>query len=96
MEKIAPAFTWQREDQEVKLRILIANWLRDRSNSTCSIHQEEEQAGGKKPDIRFCGLGFDTPVPVELKIAGNNWSGTSLFERLQNGSRHFPYCKSSH
>jgi hypothetical protein len=28
-------------------------------------------------------MGFDAPVPVELKIA-DNWTGSELFERLEN------------
>ncbi|MGD9578708.1 MAG: hypothetical protein AB7Y74_10695, partial [Syntrophorhabdus sp.] len=48
-----------------------------------SIPQEEELADAKKPDLRFHGMGFDRPVPAELKLA-DNWSGPALFERLEN------------
>ena len=40
-------------------------------------------ADGKKPDLRFHGIGFDQPVPAELKLA-DKWSGPKLFERLEN------------
>ncbi|MEE9367390.1 MAG: hypothetical protein V3V05_00850 [Pontiella sp.] len=35
-------------------------------------------------DIRIHGVGFDAPVPIQLKIANNNWSGAKLRERLEN------------
>ena len=79
----SPASTWKREDQEINLRIIIAKWLRDCAKSMYSVHQEEEQADRKKPDIRMYGQGFDAPVPIELKIA-DNWSGAELLERLKN------------
>ena len=44
--------------------------------------QEEELADAKRPDLRFLGIAFDAPVPVELKLA-DNWSGPKLFERLE-------------
>ena len=40
-------------------------------------------ADAKRPDLRFHGMGFDGPVPVELKLA-SNWTGPQLFERLEN------------
>lgn len=79
----SPASTWKREDQETNLRTIIAKWLRDCASSMYSVHQEEEQADKKRPDIRMHGQGFDAPVPIELKIA-DNWSGAVLFERLEN------------
>jgi hypothetical protein len=27
---------------------------------------------------------LNAPVPIELKVADNNWSGTKLFERLES------------
>jgi hypothetical protein len=78
------AGTWKRETEETKLRVLIAKWLRDHASRKYSVHQEEEQADAKRPDIRTHGYGFDTPVPIELKIADNKWTGSKLFERLEN------------
>ena len=78
------AATWCLEKKETKLRILIAKWLRDLSSLKYSVHQEEEQADDKRPDIRTHGFGFDKPVPIELKIVDNDWSGPYLFERLEN------------
>ncbi|HPD60243.1 MAG TPA: hypothetical protein PKV48_00575, partial [Thermodesulfobacteriota bacterium] len=49
-----------------------------------SVPQEEELADGKLPDIRVHGVGFDGPVPIELKVVDNNWSAPKLVERLHN------------
>ena len=68
---------------ETKHRNWIGGWLRDRSLGRYSVPQEEELADAKKPDMRIHGIGFDGPVPIELKIA-DNWSGTKLIERLNN------------
>lgn len=70
-------------EDERRIRIYIGDWLRNRSNGKYSVSQEEELADRKEPDIRLHGLGFDGPVPIELKIS-NNWSGPKLFERLHN------------
>ncbi|MFX0200816.1 MAG: hypothetical protein ACFFCW_32245, partial [Candidatus Hodarchaeota archaeon] len=69
---------------ETKHRNVIGGWLRDRSLGRYSVPQEEELANAKKPDIRIHGVGFDGPVPIELKVVDNNWSCTKLIERLQN------------
>lgn len=71
-------------DQEVLMRNYIADWLRPRAQGRYSVTQEEEFADAKRSDIRFLGQGFDAPIPVELKLADNNWSGNKLFERLKN------------
>lgn len=68
---------------ERKHRIYIGGWLRDRSTGKYIVPQEEELANRKKMDIRVHGLGFDNPVPIELKIA-KNWSGPDLFGSLHN------------
>jgi hypothetical protein len=70
--------------QEPEMRNYIGNILRDKAQGRYSIPQEEELADARRPDLRFHGVGFDGPVPVELKLADNNWSGSKLFERLEN------------
>jgi hypothetical protein len=65
------------------MRNYLGNDLREKAHSRYSIPQEEELADRKKPDLRFHGMGFDAPVPVELKLA-DKWSGPELFERLEN------------
>ncbi|PCJ86124.1 MAG: hypothetical protein COA54_09545 [Thiotrichaceae bacterium] len=70
--------------QETEMRKYIARELRERAFGRYTITQEEELADAKRPDLRFHGTSFDGPVPVELKLADNNWGGPKLFERLEN------------
>lgn len=69
--------------QETDMRKYIGGVLREKAYGRYSIPQEEELADAKKPDLRFHGVGFDGPIPVELKLA-DNWTGPDLFERLEN------------
>jgi len=69
--------------KETDMRKYIGRELREKAFGRYSIPQEEELADAKKPDLRFHGVDFDGPVPVELKLA-DNWSGPALFERLEN------------
>ena len=73
----------QTVTQETEMRKFIGGKLGEKANGRYSISQEEELADAKKPDLRFLGVDFDGPVPVELKLA-DNWSGPKLFERLEN------------
>jgi hypothetical protein len=68
---------------ETDMRKYIGHELREKAFGRYAVPQEEEFADGKKPDIRFHGMGFDGPVPVELKLA-DNWTGPDVFERLEN------------
>jgi hypothetical protein len=70
-------------DAESKFRKYIGKDLRDKSYGRYSSPQEEELADAKKTDIRIHGVGFDRPVPIELKIA-DKWTGPQLLERLEN------------
>lgn len=67
---------------EGHIRTYIGNWLRNLARGRYAVPQEEELADAKRPDLRFVGVAFDAPVPVELKLA-DNWSGPKLFERLE-------------
>jgi len=71
-------------EDETEHRNFIGGWLRDHSYGKYSVPQEEELADAKKPDIRIHGVGFDGPVPIELKIVDNSWSCKKLIERLHN------------
>jgi hypothetical protein len=68
---------------EPEVRKFVGQELRDKAFGRYAIPQEEELADAKKPDLRFHGISFDAPVPLELKLA-DNWSGPTLFERLEN------------
>jgi len=74
----------QTVTQETDMRKYLGRELREKAFGRYSIPQEEELADAKRPDLRFHGIGFDGPVPVELKLADNNWGGPKLFERLEN------------
>jgi len=67
---------------EIEIRKYIGGWCRDFAGGRYSIPQEEELADAKRPDFRWHGVGFDAPVPMELKLA-DNWTGPALFERLR-------------
>lgn len=67
---------------EGHVRTYIGNSLRNLARGRYGVPQEEELADAKRPDLRFHGIAFDAPVPVELKLA-DNWSGPQLFERLE-------------
>lgn len=69
--------------QETDMRKYIGRELREKALGRYSIPQEEELADAKRPDLRLHGVGFDGPVPVELKLA-HKGSGPKLFERLKN------------
>ena len=69
--------------QETDMRKYIGEWLRDRAQNRYAIPQEEELADDKRMDLRMHGVGFDAPVPIELKLA-DKWTGSKLFERLEN------------
>lgn len=70
--------------QETEMRKFIGRELREKAFGRYSIPQEEELADAKRPDLRFHGVNFDGPIPVELKLADNKWGGPKLFERLEN------------
>ncbi|NEK38604.1 hypothetical protein GR253_31675 [Rhizobium leguminosarum] len=69
--------------QETEVRKYLGHELREKAAGRYSAPQEEELADMKRPDLRFAGVGFDGPVPVELKLA-DKWSGPDLLERLEN------------
>ena len=73
----------KRITQETEIRNYIGRELREKAFGRYSISQEEELADARRPDLRFHGVGFDGPVPAELKLA-DNWTGPKLFERLEN------------
>lgn len=73
----------QKVTLETDIRKYIGRELREKEFGRYSIPQEEELADARRPDLRFHGVGFDGPVPVELKLA-DKWTGPALFERLEN------------
>lgn len=72
-----------RVETEPEMRNFLGGQLREKGLGRYTITQEEELADGKCPDLRFHGVGFDAPVPAELKLA-DRWTGPEHFERLEN------------
>lgn len=71
--------------KETEMRIYIANWMEKYADKRYSIHQEEELADAKRPDIRAYCIGVDQLVPIELKLVDMMaWNGMKLLERLEN------------
>ncbi len=70
------------KDEEIT-RNTIGGLLRSRSRNCYHIPQEEELADEKRIDLRVHGVGFDSPIPIEMKIA-DNWRWSKLVERLEN------------
>jgi hypothetical protein len=68
---------------ETDMRNYVGHELREKAFGRYAIPQEEELSDAKKPDLRFHGMSFDGPVPLELKLA-DKWTGPALFERLEN------------
>lgn len=72
-----------KKKEETEVRKYLGHEMREKANGRYSVPQEEQLADDKRPDLRFMGMGFDGPVPVELKLA-EKWTGPQLFERLEN------------
>ncbi|TBY62821.1 hypothetical protein E0H46_26905 [Rhizobium leguminosarum bv. viciae] len=70
-------------DAETVQRNFFGKLFRDKSNGRYFAPNEEELADAKRPDLRIHAADIHGPVPIEFKIA-DNWSGSELFERLQN------------
>ncbi|MBY3417071.1 hypothetical protein HFN87_27820 [Rhizobium laguerreae] len=70
-------------DAETVQRNFFGKLFRDKANGRYFAPNEEELADAKRPDLRIHATDIHGPVPIEFKIA-DNWSGSELFERLQN------------
>lgn len=79
----SPYQTWQRVEAETEMRNLITGRLNDLANGRYSCTQESEMPNAQRPDIWVQRPNL-TPVPIELKLLDNGWSGPSLCERLRN------------
>jgi hypothetical protein len=68
---------------EVELRKVIANRLKQAARSGYTTGSEEELADGKRTDIRIHHPAIENRIPIEIKIAGQ-WRAPVLKERLKN------------
>ncbi|MEQ9112476.1 MAG: hypothetical protein RIF37_13350 [Rhodospirillaceae bacterium] len=80
----SPYKTWQRADDEPEMRNLIAGWLNDQSSGRYNCAQENELSNRQRPDIWTQAPHVVSPVPIELKLLDQGWSGPKLCERLRN------------
>ncbi|MGM0743583.1 MAG: hypothetical protein ACQEVT_18685, partial [Pseudomonadota bacterium] len=79
----SPYKTWQRADAETEVRTLITSRLNDLANWRYTCAQENEMPNAQRPDI-WIQAPHVTPVPIELKLLDNGWTGPNLCERLRN------------
>ena len=79
----SPYQTWQRVESETEMRNLITGRLNDLANGRFTCAQENEMPNAQRPDIWVQRPGI-TPVPIELKLLDNSWTGPKLCERLRN------------
>ena len=68
---------------EVELRRVIANRLKQSAAGKYTTGSEEELADETRTDIRIHNPTVEARLPVEIKISGR-WSGLKLLERLKN------------
>jgi len=80
----SPYRTWQRAESEVEMRNLVAGWLNNNWGNRFTIAQEPELANNQRIDIWLHNHNVRSPVPVELKLLDQGWSGPKLCERLRN------------
>jgi hypothetical protein len=73
----------QRVTEETEMRNFLGHELRAKAQNRFTVTQEEQLADDRRPDLRFHGMGFDAPVPAELKLA-ERWTGPQIFERFEN------------
>jgi hypothetical protein len=80
----SPAATWQKASTENEMRNLVAGWLNQNSHGRYSAVQEPELANRQRCDIWLQNPDVPSPVPIELKLLDQNWTGPQLCERLRN------------
>jgi hypothetical protein len=80
----SPAATWQKASAENEMRNLVAGWLNQNSHGRYSAVQEPELANRQRCDIWLQNPDVPSPVPIELKLLDQNWTGPQLCERLRN------------
>ena len=77
------ASLWRRVDDEIDLRLAIADRLRLISCNKYTTGSEEELADRSRTDIRLHHPNVEARIPIEIKIAGR-WSANQLRERMEN------------
>lgn len=80
----SPYKVWQKAEDEAQIRNLVAGWMNGFSSSRYTCAQENELANRQRPDIWTQNPYVSAPVPIELKLLDQGWSGPKLCERLRN------------
>jgi len=80
----SPHTAWQAVKGETKIRNLVAGELNRRGKKLFRCAQENEFPNRQRPDIWLLNNDVPTPVPIELKVLDEGWSGPKLCERLRN------------
>ena len=80
----SPYATWQNVEAESEMRNLVAGWLDQNANSHFTITQEAEISNKQRIDIWLQNPSTRYPIPIELKLLDNGWTGPGLCERLRN------------
>lgn len=80
----SPYPAWQAVKGETKIRGLVAGELNRRSTKLFRCAQENEFPNRQRPDIWLLNSDVPAPVPIELKVLDEGWSGPKLCERLRN------------
>lgn len=80
----SPWKTWKRVGSETEMRTLIAGWLNQSCRDKYTTAQEPELANSQRMDIWLQNTNVKSPVPIELKLLDQGWSGPKLCERLRN------------
>jgi len=77
------AKTLQRVPAETEMRNVFASLMMERSHGRYALSQESELANAQRPDIWLQVPGV-APVPIEVKLLDQGWTGPALCERLRN------------
>lgn len=80
----SPYATWKNVKSESEMRNLVAGWLGQNSNGHFAITQEPEISNKQCMDIWLQNPSIGHPIPIELKLLDNDWTGPKLCERLRN------------
>ena len=80
----SPYRTWQRADDELEIRNLVAGWLNLNWGNSYTVAQEPELANRQRMDIWLQNEKVPSPVPIELKLLDQDWSGPDLCKGLRD------------
>ena len=80
----SPYPTWRKASGENEIRNLVVGWLNQNWRNPVTVAQEPELANSQRMDIWLQDQNVRSPVPIELKLLDNRWSGPHLCERLRN------------